>query len=190
VKIGQGISGQAISGLLGTLLLAGCATGVRQLAVVRPATTTSPNLPPASIPSRPSASINVNLSEQESLWHLRSALNVAALSCRTGKGSGVASSYNRMLSRHKAALAAANAAEIAPFRARYGAKWSTAYDTHATRLYNFFAMPTAQGQFCIAAQQVLAKANAITPDAMTSYAPAALAQIEAPFLRRSTYARR
>ena len=112
MKIGQGISGQAISGLLGMLLLAGCATGVRQSAVVRPATTASPNLPPALIPSRPSASINVNLSEQESLWHLRSALNVAALSCRTGKGSGVASSYNRMLSRHKAALAAANAAVL------------------------------------------------------------------------------
>lgn len=103
---------------------------------------------------------------------------------------GIASSYNRMLARHKAALAAANAAEIAPFRARYGAKWSSAYDTHATRLYNFFAMPTAQAQFCNAAYQVLAKATGMQPDSITSYAPVALAQIEAPFLRRSTYARR
>lgn len=103
---------------------------------------------------------------------------------------GIASSYNRMLARHKVALAAANAAEIAPFRARYGAKWSSAYDTHATRLYNFFAMPTAQAQFCIAANQVLAKATALSPEAITSYAPAALAQLEAPLLRRSNYARR
>ena len=190
MKIGQEISGQAISGLLGVLLLAGCASGVRQSTAIRPAPTASQTLPPAIVPSRPSASINVNLSEQESLWHLRSALNVAALSCRTGKGAGVASSYNRMLSRHKVALAAANAAEIAPFRARYGAKWSGAYDTHATRLYNFFAMPTAQNQFCLAALQVLGKANAMTPDAIASYAPAGLAQIEAPFLRRSNYARR
>jgi hypothetical protein len=121
---------------------------------------------------------------------MRSALNVAALSCRTAKTSGVAPAYNRMLVRHKAVLATANAAEIAPYRARYGAKWSGAYDVHATRLYNFFAMPTAQLQFCAAAGQVLAKANAMTPDAVVGYAPVALAQLEAPFLRRSSYARR
>ena len=64
------------------------------------------------------------------------------------------------------------------------------YDTHATRLYNFFAMPTSQAQFCVTAHQVLAKATVMPPDSITSYAPVALAQIEAPFLRRSTYARR
>ncbi len=188
MRIRQKISGRAISALTGVLLVAGCAGGVRQSASIRPAPNVSP--PPAIVPSRPSASINVNLSEQEALWHLRSGLNVAALSCRTGKMVGIASSYNRMLARHKAALAAANAAEIAPFRARYGAKWSSAYDTHATRLYNFFAMPAAQAQFCNAAYQVLAKATGMQPDSITSYAPVALAQIEAPFLRRSTYARR
>ncbi len=182
------ISGRGTSVLMGALLVAGCSGEVRQSASIRPAPNAPP--PPTIVPSKPSASINANLSEQEALWHLRSGLNVAALSCRTGKLAGIASSYNRMLARHKAALAAANAAEIAPFRARYGAKWSSAYDTHATRLYNFFAMPTSQAQFCVTAHQVLAKATVMPPDSITSYAPVALAQIEAPFLRRSTYARR
>jgi len=182
------ISGRGTLAIAGTLFIAGCASSPRQTTSIRPAPNVSP--PTAIAPSRPSAPINVNLTEQEALWHLRSGLNVAALSCRTGKMAGIASSYNRMLARHKVALAAANAAEIAPFRARYGAKWSSAYDTHATRLYNFFAMPTAQAQFCIAASQVLVKATALSPEAITSYAPAALAQLEAPLLRRSNYARR
>lgn len=181
------MQGRTVSILLGTVLLAGCASGVQQSATVRPSPATPP---PPLVANRPSASINANLSPNEALWHMRSALNVAALSCRTAKTSGVAPAYNRMLARHKAVLAAANAAELAPYRARYGAKWSGAYDTHATRLYNFFAMPTAQLQFCAAAGQVLAKANAMTSDAITGYAPAALAQLEAPFLRRPSYARR
>lgn len=181
------IQGRTVSVLLGVALLSGCASGVHESATVRP----SPTLPPPPIvANRPSAPINANLSANEALWHMRSALNVAALSCRTAKTSGVAPAYNRMLARHKAVLAVANAAEVAPYRARYGAKWSGAYDVHATRLYNFFAMPTAQLQFCGAAGQVLAKANAMTPDAIVGYAPIALAQLEAPFLRRSSYARR
>ncbi len=184
----QRLYGHAIAGLVGTLLVAGCASEVRQTAVVRPAQAPAP-VPQLTAPSRPSAPINANLSEHEALWHMRSALNVAALSCRTGKVAGIASSYNRMLARHKTALAAANTAEMAPFKARFGTKWSGAYDAHATRLYNFFAMPTAQARFCPAAQQVLAKANAMTADAIVSYAPSALAQLEAPFLVRASRSR-
>jgi len=184
------MQGGTLSALLGAMLVAGCASGVQKSATVRPSPALPSPSPPPIVASRPSAAINVNLSANEALWHMRSALNVAALSCRTGKTSGVAPAYNRMLVRHKAVLAAANAAEIAPFRARYGAKWSNAYDVHATKLYNFFAMPTAQLQFCAAAGQVLAKANAMAPDAITGYAPLALAQLEAPFLHRSSYARR
>lgn len=181
------IQGRTISALLGAMLAVGCASGVQQPVTVRP-TPASP--PPPIVASRPSAPINANLSANEALWHVRSALNVAALSCRTAKTSGVAPAYNRMLARHKGVLATANAAEVAPYKARYGAKWSGAYDVHATRLYNFFAMPTAQVQFCAAAGQVLAKANAMTPDAIIGYAPAALAHLEAPFLHRSRYTRR
>ena len=137
------------------------------------------------LPNATPAEIQANL-----VWTMRAALNVAALSCRTRNSAGVAPAYNRMLVRYKAVLAAANAAEEAPFRARYGAKWAGPYDVHATKLYNFFAMPTAQGQFCVTAAQVLARTSALGPDALTGYAPAALAQLETPFLKRPGYARR
>lgn len=193
MNIRHKLSVRAASVLLATLLISGCTSGMRQAEVVRPrpAVPQPQPQPPIAIPSHPSAPINTNLSAQEALWHMRAALNVAALSCRAGKSAaGVASGYNRMLVRHKTALATANSAEIAPFRARYGAKWSGPYDAHATRLYNFFAMPAAQGQFCLAAQQVLGKVGAIAPDALPGYAPIGLAQLEAPFLRRSNFVRR
>lgn len=180
--------GLAISTLLGAALLSGCASNRGKPVAVRPPA------PPATVPpvvaTRPVAAINANLSQAEALWHMRAALNVAALSCRNAKVAGVAPAYNRMLARHKAVLATAYAAEAAPFRARHGAKWAAPYDTHATRIYNFFAMPTEQAQFCKTAMLVLGKANAMAPEAVTGFAPAALAQLEAPFIGRQTVARR
>lgn len=185
--------GLALSAVCHALLLAGCAsTGGKRVATRPEAAPQRPRYaePEPTVPAHPVAAINANLSADEALWHVRSALNVAALSCRTRASAGVASAYNHMLQRHKAMLVRANAAETGPFRARYGAKWAGPYDAHATKLYNFFAMPTAQERFCMAASQVLAKINTTPPDAMSAYAPSALAQLEAPFLRRSTLTRR
>ena len=176
----------AVSSFLGVALLSGCASNPAKLVAVRP----PPPTPPTVTATRPAATINANLSESEAVWHMRAALNVAALSCRTRKTLGVATAYNRMLARHKSELAAANASEVAPFQARYGTKWAAAYDTHATKLYNFFAMPAGQVQLCIAAAQVLARINTIAPDTLADYAPKALALLEVPFLTRQTIARR
>jgi len=184
--MGEMVRKLAVSSLLGVVLLSGCASNPVKPVPVRPSVPT----PPTTAAPRPFATINANLSGNEALWHMRSALNVAALSCRTRKTSSVAPAYNRMIARHKAVLATANAAEVEPFRARYGAKWAGPYDTHATKVYNFFAMPTAQAQFCTVATQVLAKTNAIAPDALIDFAPKALAQLEAPFLTRQSVARR
>lgn len=184
--MGDTVRNLAIASILSAVLLSGCASKpVKPVAVRVPV-----QAPPPVAATRPVAAINANLSANEALWHMRAALNVAALSCRTKKTAGVAPAYNRMLARHKSVLAVANSAEQAPFHARYGAKWAGPYDTHATRLYNFFAMPTAQVQFCAAASQVLANANAMAPASLTSFAPAALAQLEAPFLARRSVARR
>lgn len=184
--MGDTVRNLAVSSILGAVLLSGCASN--------PGTPVAVRLPvavPQPVRAQPPmATINANLSPNEALWHMRSALNVAALSCQTKKTVDVAPAYNRMLARHKAALALANSAEEAPFHARYGAKWAAPYDTHATRLYNFFAMPTAQAQFCITAAQILGKTNAMAPALLINFAPAALAQLEAPFLIRRSVARR
>jgi hypothetical protein len=162
--------------IAGAAALAGCSSGSgRNEVASRPAP--APQPPVAQPAPRPV----VGISPQEALWNMRSALNVAALSCRGSRMPGVAPAYNRMLSRHKAPLADAYAAVQAKYKARHGAAWARHYDRDATGLYNRYAMPTAQLQFCRAATSVLASANGMTPASITGFAPMALAQLEAPF---------
>jgi hypothetical protein len=50
-----------------------------------------------------------------------------------------------------------------------------------TRVYNFFAQPTAQSGFCSAAREVLARVETVTPDQFADFAAEALPRLEAPF---------
>lgn len=119
--------------------------------------------------------INSDLSPIEAAWHLRSALNVAALTCdRTGKR-GIASNYNQLLGRQRKALAAAYRAE----GGRFGSAGAT--DAHITQIYNFFAQPPLQARFCAAAINVSAEAAALPADGLTAFAPAALDRLMKPF---------
>jgi hypothetical protein len=88
---------------------------------------------------------NTGISAVEAVWHVRSALNVAALACddRT-----IVANYNALLKQQKGAFAAAYEAEARQFRTAQGNDWRSAMDGHMTRLYNFFAQPSAQRGFC------------------------------------------
>ncbi|WP_340314775.1 SPOR domain-containing protein [Rhizorhabdus argentea] len=170
------------------LLLSGCGKKtVKPTPATRP-----PSISSASRPQPPSGAtdnlqlppkdgkggyrtINSNLSPIEAAWHLRSALNVAALTCdRTGK-QGIAGNYNRLLGRQRKTLADAYRAE----GGRFGSVGAT--DAHITQIYNFFAQPPVQARFCAAAADVSAEAAALPPDGLTAFAPAALERLMKPF---------
>lgn len=98
----------------------------------------------------------------EAVWHLRSGLNVAALSCR-GKGrTPVSGDYARLLTRHKALLASAYAGE----QRRYG----KALDRHLTQLYNRFAFQHSPERFCASAAAVAAEAVRIDSPTLSARA--------------------
>jgi hypothetical protein len=159
--------------------------------------------PPESIPPRPELAaylgaivpppigadgayqtINHGIDAQQAMWHVRAALNVAAIGCRGADG-GVAltASYNAMLASQRAALNAANKSVEASFRARFGAgAWQNAHDAYMTRLYNFFAAPAAKPGFCAAAAPLAAQAAAMPTSQFTAFAATALPQLEAPFI--------
>jgi len=59
---------------------------------------------------------NRGLSGEETTWHLRVALNVAALGCRGALVDG----YNALLTAHKATLAATAEAVTMRYKARFG----------------------------------------------------------------------
>jgi hypothetical protein len=127
--------------------------------------------------------INHGIDAKQAMWHVRAALNVAAIGCRTGDGgAALVASYNAMLSSQRAALAAANKSVEASFRARYGASaWQGAHDAYMTRLYNFFAAPAAKPAFCAAAAPLAARAANMPASEFAAFAASALPQLEAPF---------
>ena len=124
---------------------------------------------------------NLDLSGDETSWHVRAALNVAALGCRDVSERETIAAYNLMLARHRTALAAADAGVKAQYRQRYGASWETRHDRDMTRLYNFFAQPPAQSGFCQEARAALAEAVMVEPERFAAFAAQALPRLEAPF---------
>ncbi len=138
----------------------------------------------------PAAAINRGIGQGETIWHLRSALNVAALSCRQKQENQIATNYNRMLRQHRAVLADAYSQEQNQFRSRYGSNWQGRQDRHMTSVYNFFANPVATRQFCAAAMVVSARINQLSTDQFKGYASPALAQLERPLLMARSLSRR
>lgn len=124
---------------------------------------------------------NRDLGPREALWHVRMALNVAALACRNPDTQAALQNYNRMLTTHNALLAATNDAIDADYRRRFGAQAVAMRDSHNTRTYNFFALPPVQPAFCRAAVGVGAEAVAMDATQLVAFAPTALARLERPF---------
>ena len=139
------------------------------------------NYPPTPAPTPaapPPETINSHLGEQEALWHVRAALNVAALSCgRTAAGATLTPDYNRLLLQRKTVLAAAYRDEQQRFDAAPGG-----LDHHMTLLYNYFAKPGTQANFCPMAAAVATEMTALPADALAAAAGPALARLEAALL--------
>jgi len=176
--------------------LSGCSSlGIQ--APARIATATPPAVPP--MPTLPAGlpptmnvpptdangaylTLNHDVDVAQAVWHTRSALNVAALSCRGGaREAAIIAAYNAMLKVQKAPLAKALRLTETRFKAERGKKWQADYDTHMTRVYNFFAQPAAQQRFCEVSAQIIAEGGAVAPADFIAFAAAALPRLEAPF---------
>ena len=125
--------------------------------------------------------LNRDLSSEEVTWHVRAALNVAALGCRQQAGETTAA-YNALLEADRVVLAAALDGVGARFKTRFGANWEAAKDEAMTKLYNFWAEPSGQAGFCREAAVVLHEAQTVEPANFPAFAAAVLPRLEAPFL--------
>jgi hypothetical protein len=123
---------------------------------------------------------NRNLSPAAATWHLRAALNVAALACRGPAGDAIALRYNAAIRAHAPALAHAEAQLAGEFRAA-GGDWRNRYDGEMTRLYNFFALAPARADFCAAADRMLDDMASVAPAALPGFAQTHMATIDRPF---------
>jgi hypothetical protein len=123
---------------------------------------------------------NRALSTAAATWHLRAALNVAALACRSAADAGMVDRYNAMLTVQKDALANAQTALSAEYRAG-GGDWQDRYDDAMTRLYNYFSQSFVRDRFCAAAAQTLADATTVQPAGFATFAAERLPALDRPF---------
>ncbi|WP_144037097.1 hypothetical protein [Sphingomonas sp. TZW2008] len=157
--------------------IAGCAAKPKEIAAVPPP-------PPAPVVpvyvAPPISPINRGLSEAATVWHVRSALNVAALACRGAGEAEIVRRYNAMLATHKTTLAGAQTTLSAEYKAG-GGDWQDRYDDAMTRLYNFFSQAQARDAFCTAAAATLAESERLTPGELQRFAAVVLPTLDAPF---------
>lgn len=124
---------------------------------------------------------NRGIGKPEAAWHLRVALNVAALGCRGAEEARTVAGYNALLADRRDPLAAAALASEEAFRARHGEAWRAAHDDAMTRLYNFWAQPPVQAAFCREARAVLAEQATVEPSNFAAWTAASLRRLETPF---------
>jgi len=123
---------------------------------------------------------NRGVTANTALWHVRMALNVAALSCY-GVNEPARIQYNQILHVHERVLREANAAVDRNYLAAYGTGGLRARELLNTVVYNFFALPPVTKSFCPVAIEVGAKILAMPSNQLLAYAPEALTQLEKPF---------
>ncbi|MDO7840816.1 hypothetical protein [Sphingomonas immobilis] len=173
--------------------LAGCAT--TPPAVLPPPVVATIAPPPPVIPyggyvgmeipkKRPDGTYpnpNLNMTDQAAVWHLRNALNVAALGCDK-VGGGIAAPYNAWLAAHGPALEAYYKRYLAEWEITGWGDWQAAYDNNQTRIYNFYSQTTMREAFCTAARAEVSNVAVVADADLPVFARAALARLDKPFL--------
>lgn len=127
---------------------------------------------PAKLPDGTYITVNHNVSKAASVWHMRSAFNVAVFGCPDS--TALSPRYNQFLKSHATPLKRAYSSLTAEFRGRN-------LDQALTRVYNFFAQPPAQDGFCAAAALMLDQALTTKPADLEAFAVTALSALDAPF---------
>ena len=174
-------------------LLAGCTSKPRTVAQVAPPVimvpVPAPTLPkgapptiviPVALADGTYPTPNRNLTTSAKVWHLRAALNVAALACRGPQELTIVAGYNALLLAQKPVLAKAEATYASEYKSG-GGDWQDRYDDSMTRLYNFFSQSPARDEFCAAAGTVLAQSTGLTAEALPAFAAQNLPVLERPF---------
>ena len=185
--------------LAGLALLAACgAQPAKMASAVEPAKPVAEVVPPRPTPpfgALPNlavpavgadgvrATVNAHLSEAQTLWNMRSALNVAALNCNGPRYAALVPAYRQFLKRHRAVLSAANKAVDGEYQARFGKQFVTQRESYETQVYNYFAFPQTMSDFCDAALAISSSVGAVTPTELPAFSRQSLPTVEAVFER-------
>lgn len=125
--------------------------------------------------------INRDIGPLETLWHVRAALNVAALSCTGPQYERLVGDYNAFIGNNKRYLRNANNAIVRKYRREIGNGYKAAHDRHQTSLYNYWSFSPLRRPFCDQAVQVSQRAIVTKTEDMEAFGAQALMELEKPF---------
>lgn len=126
--------------------------------------------------------INSGIATAQAVWNLRSAYNVAALTCLEAQYAPILDGYKRFLKVYAKHLDHANKQVDASFRTQHtGRAAIVARETYQTQVYNFFSLPPVDAGLCKAAMELTTELHAVTPAQFEGYSYTGLAKMEAPF---------
>lgn len=138
---------------------------------------------PARGPDGRRITINSNLSDDQLVWNLRSAWNVAALNCLAPEYEPILEGYRGFLTRNVKPLKAVNDRIEKSYTSRFRARRDAmvARDGYTTQVYNFFALPPARAGFCRAALDMANRALVEPPVDPLSFARVNFDGLMVPF---------
>ncbi|MDQ4421850.1 hypothetical protein OOT33_15620 [Sphingobium sp. DEHP117] len=157
--VGRGAARLCLTGTLAAL--AACAT--KPVAPPPPAPPPMVLIPPRPLPPLGAApnlavpplapdgtrlTINYGVSGGQALWNLRSAYNVAALSCQKPVHQPIAAQYAAFLKSNKKLLATVYKDLDKQFKKEQGADYIRKREIFQTQVYNYFSLPPVLPALC------------------------------------------
>ena len=138
---------------------------------------------PARGPDGKRVTVNTGVSDDQLVWHLRSAWNVAALNCLAPEYQPILEGYRGFLIKNARSLKATNDRIEAEYAKKHKTKRAAnvARDGTVTQVYNFFALPAARSGFCRAALDMSNRALASPPTDPLAFARANFDGLLVPF---------
>lgn len=125
--------------------------------------------------------VNTSVSSAQRIWNFRSAYNVAALNCLQPQHAGILTGYKSFLEVHKRDLSRINTTVEGEWRKAQGASSARARDTYSTQVYNYWALPPVQSQFCDAMMQIVQQEMLTPAGSLDLFADAGMTKIEGVF---------
>jgi hypothetical protein len=140
------------------------------------------DIPPRG-PDGRRVTVNSGLSDDNLVWHLRSAWNVAALNCLAPEYQPILDGYRAFLANNSRPLKAVYDRIERDYARRFKTRREAmvARDGLNTQVYNFFALPAAREGFCRAALDMAKRALAAPPKDPLAFARANFDGLLVPF---------
>ncbi|MBA3942640.1 MAG: hypothetical protein C0520_15650 [Sphingopyxis sp.] len=125
---------------------------------------------------------NSNITGDRAFWQLKIGLNVAAIGCRGVEETTLVAAYNNIIKTHGKVIRSTEKTVITQLGKETGTNGTAARDKLSTQLFNYFAQPPAQRQFCPRANEIAQLVSSTPTAQIVEQAPAHLARLDQPFL--------